>query len=74
MEECKNSKLKHGMIFEFPDYNGTSLDTNLEAENFQISQIRQASTSKRMSLMMSLSKTVIQGKMFLECQKYKRIY
>ena len=61
LEKCKNSKLKHGMIYEVPDYNGTSLDTNpAEAEKLQISFIHQASTAKSMSLMRSLSKTVIQ--------------
>jgi len=48
----KNQKL-HGRL-------GTLLDTNPEAEEFQILLIRQASAAKRASLMRSLSKTVIQ--------------
>jgi len=60
LEECKNSKLKHGMIYKVLDYNGDSFDTHPEAEKFQISLIRKAGTAKRMSLMRSLSKTVIQ--------------
>ena len=60
LKESSSSNDKCIDNWKLPDRIGTLLDTLPKAEKFQISLIRKASTAKRMSLMRSLSKTVIQ--------------
>lgn len=60
LKENNSRNYKLSKNRKLPDRLGTLLDTNPEAEEFQISLIRKASIAKRALLMRSLSKTVIQ--------------